>query len=121
MKRLLFGAIIAFALMLGLSGCATLGQLPTGPDAVANATVLDEKAAVSAELAYQAAALSLRTGLQSGLIKGEAAAKAGKADAAAYAALLGARAAYKAGNATDFSTALAKAREAINALIALVN
>jgi hypothetical protein len=112
---------LAFA-MLGLSACTSLpppeittqiAALPAAPTEIANTTVLDEQAALSVELAYQASALTLRSGLRAGLIKGPDAVRAAKADQIAYSAVQAVRAAYDAGNARSYTAALVAAREAV--------
>lgn len=121
MVRKFAQGFVVTALAVLMIGCASLPSIPSGPAPIANKVVLDEKAAIAVELAYQAAALSLRTGLQTGIIKGEAAANAAKADRAAYAALIALRAIYEAGNAHEYPAALTKAREAVSALVSIVN
>lgn len=106
-------------LAMSVAGCGTMRAIPPSPASAAQTTVLDEQGALGVELAYQAAALSLRTGLRAGLIKGEAATKARAADAKAYGAVLAARAAYDTANARDYGQALIHARTTIGAVIAL--
>jgi hypothetical protein len=120
-RRTYFQASIVAMACLTLPACSTLSQIPPSPASAAQTTVLDEQAALGVEMAYQAAALSLRTGLRAGLIKGDTATKARAADAKAYTAVLAVRAAYDAANATDYGEALARARESVGALIALAN
>lgn len=111
-----FGFIAALA----LAGCGPLAStLPPAPAAVADRTTLDESAALTAELAYKAARVSVETGVDAGFIKGATAAKVATLDSAAYAALGKVRAAYRAGNASTYSSALTEARGAISALLAL--
>lgn len=119
--RTFMNAALVVALCLGVTACGALSAIPPSPASAANATVLDEQGALGVELAYQAAALSLRTGLRTGFIKGETAQKAAAADTKAYGAVRRVRDAYDAANATDYGEALARARESVGALIALAN
>ena len=119
--RTFMNAALVVALCLGVSACGALGAIPPSPASAAQTIVLDEQGALGVELAYQAAALSLRTGLRAGFIKGEAASKARTADTKAFGAVRAVRAAYDAANATDYGEALARARESVGALIALAN
>jgi hypothetical protein len=109
---------------LALCGCGALGALtgiPSAPAVVAEQTVLDEQGALAVELAYKAVRLAVETGVDAELIKGQRAAQIAELDNKAYAAVLVARRAYRAGNATSYGAALAEAREAITQLIALFN
>jgi hypothetical protein len=109
------------ALALSLPGCAGLGALMTGgPVSAANQTVLDEQAAISLELAYKAARTALEIAVDSGFLKGDNAAKAAALDNQAFAAVTGVRAAYKAGNASNYGVAMAEARAAVTAMLAAV-
>jgi hypothetical protein len=125
----IFNMCCLAALMLGLSACASMpppeisravSALPATPSVGANKTVLDEQAALSVELAYQASALTLRTGLRAGLIKGPDAVRAAKADQTAYSAVKAMRAAYDAGNARSYVSAVLSAREAITRSLTLL-
>lgn len=119
MKRMIFAACAALA----LGGCGALqglGGIPSAPVAVADQTVLDEQGALAVELAYKAARLAVETAVDAGLIKGERATKLAELDNKAYAAVLTARRAYRAGNATSYGAALAEARIAVSDLIELV-
>lgn len=100
-----------------LSACATI---PDSPAEVSNSTVLDEKGAIGAELAYEAFRSAVEIGVDAGLIKGPAATKLAAIDNKAYKALQTARSAYRAGNATNYASALLEARTAISEGIALV-
>jgi hypothetical protein len=113
MKRLL---PLGLAVLM-LSGCATLGAIPTSPGAVASATVLDEKAAIGFELAYQGAALAATTAIKAGFIKGPAATRVALIDNKAYAAVKAVRTAYDSSNATDYATAATKAQAALAELL----
>jgi uncharacterized protein YceK len=124
MKKLLIVPMLA----LCLAGCGTVtaaaagaAGLPPTPQAAADATVLDEQAAIDLELAYKALRLAVETGVDAGLIKGARATQAAALDNKAFAALRVARSAYRAGNATGYLAALAEARSAINDALALAH
>lgn len=117
------GYLIAAAVSaLSLSACANsaLGGLPAAPAEIADATVIDEKAALSVEIAYQAVALSVKAMAQTNIILGTSAEQIAALDRAAYNAVKAARAAYDAGNADSYLQAEAIAREHITALLRLV-
>lgn len=120
MKHLLLLACLS----LSLSGCgpmlSMMAGIPPAPAAVADRSVIDEQAALSVELAYQAAALALSTAADFGALTGERATRAAAIDRAAYRAVLATRAAYDAGNATSYGAAAASARTQIAALLALL-
>lgn len=111
-------------LALALSGCGPLLQLPAGippaPAAAANATVLDEQAALGVELAYKAERIALETAVDTGRLTGARAAQAAALDDKAYKAVTIVRRAYLAGNATDYTTAIAQARLAVADTLALL-
>src|SRR3546814_20344253 len=86
MRRL----ILAAAMVLALPACSTLSG--GGPVLVTQATALDEKIAVSVELAYRAARLAMETGVDAGLIKGARAAQVAALDNQAYSAVQAVRA-----------------------------
>ena len=102
--------IILASFLLSLSACASI---PMSPGVVSNKTVLDEKGLLAVEGVYKAELLVLKTGVESGLIHGAMAGKVKALDNRAYLAVLGARAAYAAGNSSSYFTALASARSAI--------
>lgn len=106
---------------LSLSGCmgalGALSGIPPAPAAVADQTRLDEQAALSIELAYQAAARLISVAVDAGLVRGDRATQIAAIDRRAYRAVLTARAAYDAGNAASYASALATARTEIAALL----
>lgn len=114
MKRLL----IAVSLALVLPGC-TPGAI-NSPGSVANATVLDEQSALGAELAYKAARIAMETAVDAGLIKGARATQVAALDNRAYAAVVAVRAAYRAGNASAYTTAAIEARRAVTGLLSAI-
>jgi hypothetical protein len=89
------------------------------PATVADKTVLDEQGILACELAYKAARIAVETGVDAGLIKGQAATRFASLDNRAYAALGVARAAYRTGNAASYAEALRQAQTAISGLLAL--
>ncbi|MCA1481363.1 hypothetical protein I6F37_41275 [Bradyrhizobium sp. NBAIM08] len=111
------------AVGLSVSGCAGMlngiGGVPPSPAAVADRTVLDEQAALSVELAYQASSIAIRAAVSVGAVRGENAARVAEIDRKAYRAVLAARAAYDAGNAVNYGAAVATARAEVASLLAL--
>lgn len=99
--------LIPLSLALASCGAASLPPPPT----VADATTLDERAAIAVELAYQAGA---QLALTTGAAKRE---NVKAADRRAFAAVKAVRAAYGAGNATSYPTAAIAAHEAVAALL----
>ncbi len=126
MKRMGLLALAAASLLVGCTPTtAAFDALATaataqGPSTVADRTVLDEKAAIAVEVAYQASALAILTATRAGMIEGETATKVAAADANAYQAVLLVRAAYNAGNAKSYADAAAKAVVSIKSTIALL-
>lgn len=120
MKKPLIIALAA-SLALSLPGCAGLGAMMTGgPVAASNQTVLDEQGAIGVELAYKAARTAVEVAVDTGFLKGERAAKAAALDNQAFAAVTGVRAAYRAGNASNYGVAIAEARAAVTSMLAAV-
>jgi len=116
MKRL------AFLLPLALGACQfPFSAVPASPSAVASKTTLDEQAALSVELAYKAARTAVEVAVDAKLIKGDRAKQFADLDNKAYAAVKAVRAAYNAGNATDYQTGLSEARLAVADLLALAS
>ena len=120
-------SLIAFA-ALALAACSTvpsgstIGDLvtTTAPSTYANRTAADEQAAVAVENGYKAFRLAVELGVDSGIIKGERAVMAAKADQCAYTALLVFREAYRSANSTDLLTAGRSVNIAIEQAIAAV-
>lgn len=111
MKRLILAAALACS--------ACVGTLP-GPNTVADRTTLDERLALGAELAYKAARLAVEVATDAGAIRGNRATLVAAADERAYAALGAVRAAYEAGNASSYATAITRAQEAVDALLSAI-
>lgn len=118
MNRFAF-ALLA-ALSLGIAACAGFtapAGVPTSPSEAADTTVLDERAALSVELAYKALRLAMETAVDAGALTGERARQAAALDNRAYAAVVAVRTAYRAGNAQSYATAVDEARAAIGATL----
>jgi hypothetical protein len=113
MKKLL----IAFA-ALSLTACST-AVVPT-PVEVADRVVLDERIAVSVELAYKAARTAVETAVDAGLVKGDKATTLAALDRKAYTAVLAVRAAYNAGNAQSYNDAVLQAQVAISSITSIL-
>ncbi len=114
MRKLMIGLLLPVSLVM--SGCAGF-SLPTTPSDAANGTILDERAALSVELAYKAQAKLLETAVDAGLLKGNRAAVAATFDIRAKSAVDAVRAAYDAGNAQSYNAAIDEARSAIEAAV----
>lgn len=119
MKRLTLVACAALA----LAGCMPEGSasLPGAPAEVADQTVLDERGATAAELAYKAARLAGEMAVDAGLIEGDRARQVAALDNTAFAALGKVRAAYAAGNAASYDAALSEFNLTIADLVAVVS
>lgn len=123
MKRLIFA--LCPALLLALSACAPLGMLaglgtpPPAPVTLADRTTLDEQGLLGLELAYKGGRMAAEAGVDLGLIRGEVALKLAALDDKAFRALGAARAAYRAGNAASYTTALGEGQAAITGILAL--
>lgn len=117
MKRM----ILCLAAVLVLSACTfgSLASVPPAPSGLANRTVLDEQGALAVELAYKAARTAVELAVDTGLLKGPAAAQVADLDNRAFLAVTSARSAYAAGNAASYSAALGEAREAVRRLLML--
>jgi hypothetical protein len=121
----LFKSLFVAAIAMGLASCgvasAALGP-PENlvPAAAADQTVLDEQVAISVELAYQAAVLTVSTATKAGLVKGATAEKLLAADNKAYQAVLAVRAAYDTGNARSYTEAATAAQNAIRQVVSLI-
>lgn len=110
----------AFIAFLALAACTPPATIPPAPSAVAEATRLDEDILLGVEKTYRASRKALELAVDMGLLTGQRAATAAKADQVAYTAVKAARAAYGAGNASNYLTASAKASEAVGQLLQIV-
>lgn len=121
----LFKTPFVAAIALGLASCGLASAALGPPDnlvpaAAADKTVLDEQVAISVELAYQAAVLTVSTATKAGLVKGATAEKLLAADNKAYQAVLAVRAAYDTGNARTYAEAATAAQNAIRQVVSLI-
>lgn len=89
------------------------GSTVPPPVALADKTVLDEKALAGVELAYKAARLTVETATDAGMITGARAGQIAVIDQRAWNAVQAARAAYAAGNARSCGEAIDRALVAI--------
>lgn len=124
MRKLIIACCAALALSGGLSGCGALPLLtglqpPSAPVALADRTTLDEQGLTALELAYKGGRMAAEAGVDLGLIRGEVALKVAALDDKAFRALGAARAAYRAGNAADYRTALGEGQAAITGILTL--
>jgi hypothetical protein len=110
------GAVLAPLL---LCACVTSGAGSGGPGTVLDQTTLDERAAIAAENAYQAAATAAIAAHDAGAIDEAGWVRVQRADRHAYALLSAVRAAYSAGNAASYREALSNAWGAIGELTRL--
>jgi hypothetical protein len=99
MRKILFAAALAVASSTALAACAGM----SAPAMTADATVLDEKAAITAETAYTAASRLGGVAARLGAIDK---ARFKTLDMQAYMALLSVRSAYRAGNAGNLAAAI---------------
>lgn len=124
--------IVALFAALALTGCGlnagtvasagaatadAIGAPP--PVAVADATVLDERAILALELAYKAARIAVELSVDTKVVWGATAARVAEYDNKAFLALTVARSAYRTGNASSYKTALSEAQAAISQLLSL--
>lgn len=118
-RNILLSLSVGFALAsCGVS--ASVPQIPAAPVELADRTAADEQIAVGAENAYKAFRMALELAVDSGVLKGEAAAKAAKADQTAYTALLVMREAYKTANREDWINAARSANIALKQALATI-
>lgn len=120
LKNLLVGAL---ALALGacglMPGLMALPSAVPAPVALADRIMLDEQALLGLELAYKGGRMAAEAGVDLGFIRGEVALKVAALDDKAFRALGSARAAYRAGNADSYKTALGEGQAAITGILAL--
>lgn len=97
-----------------LGGCTALATaVPSSPGAIADRTVLDEKAAIGVENGYQAAVALVRAANAAGLLDQEARLRFADLDNLAYAQVQRVRQAYDAGNAASYAQAVSVAQPLI--------
>lgn len=120
MKRLIMLAALTALSVAACAPLATTVPVPSAPVELADKTTLDEQAALSVEVAYRAAVLAAEVAVDSGLLKGEAAARVAVIDQKAYRAVQAVRAARAAGNATNYAAAVVNARTAVDDIVSLI-
>lgn len=96
---------ICLATCVPISGCATI---PTSPSDVASQTKIDEQVAVGADLAYKGFRLAVETGVSSGIIKGQLAAKLADVDNRLFSAYTLVADAYATANSQSLAQAIGK-------------
>lgn len=116
-----FCATSVIAMVASLSACGPLSAPPASPGTVADATTLDERAAIAVESAYLGAGALVEAATDAGLIKGALAARVDALDARAASWIGLARRAYDAGNAGSYMQALEEAKAAIAELTRLTH
>lgn len=113
MKR----AILVAMASLSMVACTTVPThvvgVPTSPVVVADKTILDEKVGIAVETAYKAFRLAVELAVDSGVLKGDKAAKIAAIDNRAYAFTLATQRAYNAGNSASYISASTEALAAI--------
>lgn len=113
MRKLLLAAMLATTPLL--TACPPPVATPSD---LAGSTVLDEKGAIAAELAYTAANRAAALAIRSGAVSEPATiARIGELDRRAYAAVQAVRAAYAAGNSASYAEAFARSQAAIQLLL----
>ena len=113
--------LAALFLPLILAGCGLVnGITAPAPSEYAAATILDERAALSVELAYKAERLALEVAVDAGLLTGNAAAVAADLDRRAYTAVQAVRKAYEAGNSDSYDAAILEAHAALALAMAAI-
>lgn len=116
-----YSTISLIAMAGALAACGPLTTVPVSPGAVANATTLDERAAIAVESAYLGAGALVEAATDAGLIKGALAVRVDALDALAASWINLARRAYDAGNAASYAQALDEAKAAIAELTQLTH
>ncbi len=111
-------------MLLALSACGATDYVApisaVAPAAIANHTIADELARRGAEQSYKLSRSLMEMAVDSGGLKGSAAAKAAKIDKDAYAALTAVRTAYDAFNSKDLFSAAAKVSSLVDQVQAIV-
>jgi di/tripeptidase len=126
MKRLLIPLALCLAACTPIGAIQTAGSVAaTAADAAgvpapvtyANLTTADEQAMLRVERIYKAWRVPVEMAVDTGLIRGGAAAGLAKTDAFIFGKLTALRAIYDAGNATSFRAALPEAERAVTNII----
>lgn len=116
-RKALFAALALASLSLG--GCAAL-QAPPAPATALQATALDERALYAAEALYNVPAQAYVVADTNGQLSPQVKATLKPMLQDAYRVLLATRAAYAAGNATDFASQVASLRNLSGAIVSLI-
>lgn len=98
-----FILLCALVSAVPLASCA---GIPTSPGDITAQTKIDEQLAVGADLAYKGFRLTVETGVQSGLIKGQLAARLADVDNRLFSAYTLVANAYEAGNSQSLASAI---------------
>lgn len=106
-----------FAILLALAALPACATLPVTPATIANATTLDEKVGIAATVGYTAASTLGNRLSKLGVINRV---QFQALDNTGYAAALAIRAAYLAGNATNYLAAIEQAKAATTSIGELV-
>lgn len=123
------GLALACLAAMSVAACGTLGTITSamtgGPAVIADQTKLDEQVGLSLTLAYTAAAKAAGLAIQVAAAAGHpfssaTVQKIGQLDTRAYNAVTAVRAAYVAGNGTNYLSAISDARAAINDILAAI-
>ena len=121
--RALLPVLLLLPVLPLLSACGAVGAVglaasAPAPAVLADRTKIDETAGQLITTAYTGFARLAAFAIQSGAIRDPATIRRiGELDNAAYAAVLGVRRAYEAGNSRSYGEALAKAKEALAAFL----
>lgn len=118
MRRILLSLAAVASLSLAACGPQTAG--PAAPSEVANSTKLDEQLMLGAESLYTGANQLAGLALDVASLDAAQRSRLKKADNDAFAALLVARSAYKAGNSSGYFQAIARLTEAVQQINAIV-
>lgn len=122
MRTMMLAALAVLSLgAAGCSGCQPIGTL-VGDKPVAGSTVLDEKALLVAEAAQLTADRAAKQAVLSGLLT-PGSPRALQIDdylKVSYTGLQAARSAYNAGRATDFTSRLRAAQDALGTALSLI-
>lgn len=122
-------AVACLAMLSAVAGCAhsqTVAPIApplasstpatSGPAAIADRTLLDEKAMAGVELAYRSMRVALEAAVDTGLIRGDRARLAAQMERRAFSAVEALHAAYDAGNAETYLQSVNHAFDAIEAV-----
>ena len=121
MRKFVATALMAsMCILSACTGMAGIPNIPAAPVEVANQTVLDERGAIAAEVAYKAFRTAVEFATDAGMLTGANAKRAAHFDNLAYAAVGAARAAYRAGNAESYQKAVDEALKAVGAALASI-